>query len=225
MKLAITTTPDRAALLGKAAFWSAAFATVLAPLHALARYATEDGKEDLDLPGVRAWAEPARDALEPLLDWASPDTVYLTYGKAWFPVFLIATLTALVTRARRGETRGAEKWGWRIASVGYVLATLSVLGDYWTPYLDESFLFLGMPGMLLSLVGSTVLGIGLLHRGYRPRTTAVLLVLWIPLMIVISNLVALGAAALPFLWAWGVTGQVHWSRAEAGVREPELIRA
>lgn len=221
MRLAITTTPERAAALGRAAFWSAVWATALGPIHALARYATEDGKEDLELPGVRAWAEPARDALEPFLDWASADTVYLTYGKLWFPVFLLATLTALVVRGSRAEVHGAEKWGWRIASVGYVLATASLFGDYWTPWAEESFLLLGTPGLLLSLVGSTVLGIGLLRRGFRPRASAVLLVLWIPLLIVISNLVALGAAALPFLWAWGIAGT---RLADAGVAaERELV--
>jgi hypothetical protein len=210
MRLAITTTPERAAMLGRAAFWSAGFATVLGPVHALARYATEDGKEDLDLPGVRAWAEPARDALNPILDWSSADTVYTTYGKLWLPVFLLATLMALVVRGTRGETTGAEKWGWRIASLGYVVATVALVGEYWSPFLDETFAIVGIPGVLLSLIGSTVLGIGLLRRGYRPRVTAVLLVAWIPLMLVISDLVALGAACLPFLWAWGLTGRdVH----------------
>lgn len=207
MRLAITTTPERTAALGRAAFWSAAFATVLAPMHALARYATEDGRSDLDLPGVRAWADPARDALEPLLDWGSPDTVYTTYGKLWLPVFLLATLMALVVRASRSETTGAEKWGWRLASAGYVVATAALLGQYWSPFLDETFAVAGIPGLLLSMVGSTVLGVGLIRRGYRPRATAVLLVVWIPLMVVLSNLVALGAACLPFLWAWGLTGR------------------
>jgi hypothetical protein len=221
MRLAITTTPERAALLGRAAFWSAAFATVLGPVHALARYATEDGKEDLDLPGVRAWAEPARDALNPILDWGSPETVYTTYGKLWLPVFLLATLVALVVRGSRGETTGAEKWGWRLASLGYVIVTVGLVGEYWSPYLDETFAVVGIPGLLLSVIGSTVLGIGLLRRGYRPPATAMLLVAWFPLMIVISDLVALGAACLPFLWAWGLTGrQMHHSATAAPQLQP-----
>lgn len=205
---AITTTPERAQTIGRAALLSAIFATVLAPLHALARFATEDGRSDLDLPGVRAWAESARDAFAPLLDWASPNTVYLTYGKMFLPVFLLATLSALIVRGVRGPgVTGAEKWGWRLASVGYVAVTVATFGEYWTPFIDEFFAVLGIPGLLLSMIGSTVLGIGLLRRGFRPRATAVLLVLWIPAFLVLSDLIALGAAALPFLWAWGIAGR------------------
>lgn len=219
MKLTLSTTPERTAVLGRAAFVSAIFATMLAPLHALARFATEDGRSDLDLPGVRAWAEPAAEALEPLLDWASADTVYLTYGKAFFPIFLVATLCALVVRGGRGSTTGAEKWGWRLAAPGYVVVTVATFGEYWTPFLDEAFLLLAIPGMLLSMIGSTVLGIGLLRRGFRPRTTAVLLMLWIPAFIVLSNLIALGAAALPFLWAFGIAGRDLPRLAEARLEQ------
>lgn len=205
--IAVRTTPERAERIHRAAFVSAVFATVLAPVHALARYATEDGMEDLDLPGVRAWAEPARDALEPLLDWGSADTVYLTYGKLFFPVVLLATLSALVVRARREPTSGAETWGWRFAAVGYLTLTAAMLGEFWSPWLEESFAVLGIPGLLLSLVGSTTLGIALLRRGFRPRATSWLLLLSIPLMLVLSNLVSLGAALLPVLWAWGLVGR------------------
>jgi hypothetical protein len=224
VKLAITTSPERAEAIGRAAFVGACFATVLAPIHALARYATAEGKSDLNLPGVRAWAEPARNALEPLLDWASPHTVYVTYGKLFLPVFLAATLGALLVRGARGTTTGAEKWGWRLASFGYVLATASTFGDYWTPFLDQSFLLLGIPGLLLSMIGSTVLGFGLLRRGFRPRVTALLLVLWIPLFVVLSGLIAMGAAALPFLWAWGIAARrVHAPTTVAHQREPVAV--
>ena len=163
---------SKEALLGRVGVASAALATVWAPLHALARFATEDGKKDLESGAVRAWAEPARDALGPLLDWGSADTVYTTYGKLWFPLFLVATLSAFAVRARRGEVRGAEKWGWRVALLGYVLLTASTFGDYWTPWMDASFVALGLPGLLFGVFGSLALGIGLLRRGFRPRTTA-----------------------------------------------------
>jgi hypothetical protein len=94
-------------------------------LHALSRFATADGKADLDLPLTRAWAEPAADALRPLLTWANPDLVYLTYGKIWLPVFAAFTLCAYVVRRRR-QPAGFEKWAWRIALPAYVWATLAV---------------------------------------------------------------------------------------------------
>lgn len=215
---------SKEALLGRFGVASAALATVWGPLHALARFATEDGKEDLASGAVRAWAEPAADTLRPLLDWGSADTVYTTYGKLWFPLFLVATLSAFAVRARRGEVHGAEKWGWRVALVGYVLATASTFGDYWTPWLDQSFLFLGIPGVLLSVFGSLPLGIGLLRRGFRPKVTAWLLALWLPLFFVLSDLIAMGAAALPFLWAWALAARAHLAAAPEQRVHPVLAQ-
>lgn len=88
-----------------------------------------------------------------------------------------------------------------------MLLTAQLLGSYWTPLLDESFLFLGLPGMLLSLLGSTALGVALLRRRFRPVATAVLLATWIPSMLLLSSVIALGAAAMPMVWAWALAGR------------------
>jgi hypothetical protein len=201
-------------VVGRAA-WIAAWAgVILAPIHALSRFATADGREDLDFTPTRLWAEPAADRLRPLLDWADPDTVYVTYGKGWFLIFLAATACAFVVRGARSP-RGLggpplvrlERIAWPVALTGLVLATASVVGDYFTPWIDESFLFLGIPGMLISVLGSLLLGVALLRRGFRPRTTGWLLVLWFPLLVVLSSVVALGAAALPMVFAWGLAGR------------------
>lgn len=194
--------------IGRAAFVAAVAGTVLAPIHALSRYATEEGRSDLDSGVVRAWAEPAADALSPMLDWAGADTVYLTYGKLWTPILLTAVVCAFTVRRRRTPT-GAEKWGWRLLLTGLVGALVGVTGSYWTPLLDEFFV-LALPFVLISLIGATALGIGLLRRGFRPRGTAVLLLLWLPLFILLSSVVAMGAALLPVLWAFGLAG---WSLA------------
>jgi hypothetical protein len=184
--------------------WAMAWiATVVGELHALARHATEDGKADLDGPLTRAWAVPAADLLKPLLNWAAPDTVYLAYGKIWLPVFVSFTLAAFVVYRRRSPV-GFEKWAWRITLTGYVMATLSVFGDYYTPWIDQSFLFLTIPGLLLSCVGSMVLGIALLRNHFRPRVTPWLLVLWFPLLFAITQITSLGNAVLPAIWAWAI---------------------
>jgi hypothetical protein len=106
---------------------------------------------------------PATRALRPLLDWSDPGTVYLTYGKIWFPVFAAFSLCAFVVHQRR-RPAGWEKWAWRVALTGYLIATLSVFGDYYTPWIDQSFVVLTVPGLLISLVGSTMLGIALLPQ-------------------------------------------------------------
>jgi hypothetical protein len=152
------------------------------------------------------WAEPAAERLRPLLDWADPHTVYVTYGKGWLFLFLTATVCAFLVRRTR-RPRGLERIAWPIALTGLCLETASVAGDYYTPWIDESFLFIGIPGILISLVGSLLLGIALLRRRFRPRTTGWLLVLTFPLLMLLSELVAMGAAALPTLFAWGLAGR------------------
>jgi hypothetical protein len=190
---------------GTAAWTAAWVGLVLAPIHALSRFATADGAGDLESSVVRAWAEPAARLLRPLLSWSDVDTVYKTYGKLWLPLLLVATICAFVVRRGR-RPRGVERWGWRITLAGYVIATLSLIGDYYTPWMDQSFLFVGIPAILTSVLGSTVLGIALLRRGFRPRVTAWLLAVWLPLFFGLSSVIAMGAALLPMLWAWGIAG-------------------
>lgn len=193
-------------ILGRTAFASACAGTVLGPLHALSRYATADGQGDLENPLVRTWAEPAARLVQPLLDWSDAHTVYVTYGKLWLFVLAAATAAAFLVRRHRTPT-GLELWGWRIALPGYVLATVSVAGEYWTPWLDESFVVLAIPGMLISVAGSTVLGIALLRRRFRPRTTSWLLALWLPAVVLLSTVMSLGAAVLPMAWAWALAAR------------------
>jgi hypothetical protein len=137
-----------------------------------------------------------------LLNWADPDTVYLTYGKIWLPVFVSFTLAAFVVYRRRRSTR-FEKWAWYITLTGYIIATVAVFGDYYTPWIDQAFL-VTVPALLLSLAGSTMLGIALLCSDFRPRTTPWLLVLWIPLLVGITQITSLGNAVLPAIWAWAI---------------------
>jgi hypothetical protein len=209
---ALDTLDRHADVIGRYAWWSAWVGLVVGQLHALARHRTEDGKGDLDLPLTRAWAEPAGRALRPLLDWADPDVVYLAYGKIWLPVFLGFFLCALVVAHRRRPT-GAEKWAWRVALVGYGWAVVAVAADYWLQWghgsaalLDATFLAT-LPGLLLTLVGSSVLGAVLVRRGMRPRASAWLLLGTFPLAILIMTMTSMGSAALPVMFAFGLAGR------------------
>ena len=139
-------------------------------LHAMARHQTVDGKDDLQSGLVRAWSDPGRRLLRPLLDWASPDTVYVTYGKLWLPVFVAFTLAAFVVRRRR-RPRGFEKWAWRIALACYVAASVAAFAEYWTQWgavnyalLDGVFLA-AVPIILLTMLGSTSSGSRLWRGG------------------------------------------------------------
>ena len=198
--------------IGKAAWVLAWVGLVGGQLHALARHNTADGKEDLEMSLTAAWSDPARKALAPLLEWANPDVVYLTYGKLWFPVFVAFTLCAFVVRRRRAPY-GFEKWAWRIALAGYVWACFAVFADYWLQWGDHiwepllSIAFVaGFPGILLTILGSSLLGIALLRRGFRPRATSWLLALTLPLMFAISEVTSLGSVVLPVAFAFGIAG-------------------
>jgi hypothetical protein len=197
--------------IGAFAWTMAWFGLVFGQLHALARHQTADGKEDLDLPLTRLWSDPARKALRPLLDWADPDTVYLTYGKLWIPVFAAFTLCAYVVLRDRAP-RGFERVAWWAALTTYVGATLSVIGFYglqWTGSnpigsAAEILMFTSLPLMMLT---TTALGITLLVKGFRPRLPAVLLALQIPLLLAITSVTSLGSGALPVAFAFGILGR------------------
>jgi hypothetical protein len=207
--------------IGRLAWVMAWVGLVVGQFHAMARHNTIDGQEDLQMWTTRVWSDPAREFFRPLLDWSNPDAVYLTYGKIWFPVFAAFTACAFVLYRRRRPV-GFEKFAWRFALAGYVWATVAVLVSYWTQWthttavLDLAFLFLDIPGLLLTVIGSTVLGISLLRRGFRPRVTAWLLALTLPLTLGIQMVTSMGSGALPVMFAFGIAGhQLSRSLREA----------
>jgi hypothetical protein len=118
-------------LIGRCAWLAAWVGLVAGQLHALSRFATDAGAEDLALPATAAWAVPSAKALSPLLGWGDPDLVYLTYGKIWFPLFVSFTLCALVMYRRR-RPGGWEAWVWRVTLTGYLMACAATFLDYWT---------------------------------------------------------------------------------------------
>jgi hypothetical protein len=203
---------DRDALVGRLAWVSALAALPLAVLHALARHRTEDGSSDLDVATTRFWAEPAGDFLSPLLTWADPDLVYVTYGKLWLPVFVLFTAAAVVAYRHRRPS-GFEKGTWRVVLFAYAGSCLAVLGEYWTQWTGETngllelvFLVL-VPFLLVTMLGSTVLGVTLLVKGYRPRTTAMLVACAVPGLLVLPEFLSLGSIVLPLAFGWAIAAR------------------
>lgn len=196
----IDISPAMARRISLAAWVMAAFGTVAGELHALARINSHP--EDLASGLTRAWAVPAMSAVRPLLDWADPYFVYWTYGKIWLPICLAFTAAAyLVYRSRRPGR--AEKWAWGVQLAAYALLTLSVTGDYYTPWTDQFFL-VGLAALLLIAFGGPVLGIILLRKGFRPRITAWLLILFLPSFVAITSATSMGNALLPLMWGWAL---------------------
>ena len=199
--------------IGRAAWVMAWVGLVVGQFHAMSRHNTTEGRSDLEAWTTRVWSDPARDLFSPLLEWASADAVYLTYGKIWFPVYAAFTACAFVLYQRRRPT-GFEKFAWRLALVAYVWGVVAVFVTYWTQWthttelLEIAFLFLDIPAVLLGWLGSTMLGITLIVRGYRPRATGWLIALTFPLAMVITEFTSLGNAALPEMFAFGIAGHV-----------------
>lgn len=204
--------PTTRRTLGRLAWVMAWVGLVLGQLHALARFATTDGREDLELPLTAAWAEPSAEALAPLLEWGDADLVYVTYGKVWLPVFVTFTLCAVVAYRLRSPG-GFERWVWRVTLVGYATACGAVFLAYWTQWSGRyNALFdvgwvVTVPGLLLTMLGSTVLGATLLARGFRPVLPALLLVGSVPLALGIVQVTSLGSAVLPVVFAFGLLGR------------------
>lgn len=204
--------------VGRFAWVMAWTGLIVGQLHALARFATQDGKEDLELPLTAVWAEPATDLLQPLLGWADADIVYITYGKIWFPVYLAFTLCAFVVYRRRQPT-GIEKGAWWLSIAAYAMASLAVFLDYWTQWtgdyngagIEGALFMLGwyvtVPGLLLLVLGSSLLGIALLVKRFRPVLPAILLALTFPIAVAVLQVTSLGSIALPVMFAFGILGR------------------
>ena len=72
----------------------------MAPLNAMARMRTDDGRSDFDNPLAHWWADPAMQTLRPLVDWGAPDTVYETYGKFYVLALVAVIACAVAVRSR-----------------------------------------------------------------------------------------------------------------------------
>ena len=193
--------PRAARRISIGAWTGAAFGTVFGQVHALARI--QEHPDDLvDAPLTKIWSEPATRALRPLLDWSDTNTVYMTWGRIWLPVCVAFTLAAFLAYQRR-RPQGAEKWLWRVSLGAYVCMTLSVFGDYFTPWMDQMFI-VGIVAMLGIGLGGIPFGILLLRNGYRPRATAVLLIIFMPFLFAITEVTSLGSALLPLIWGWAI---------------------
>jgi hypothetical protein len=188
-------------------------AVVVSPLLALAYFGTTEGAESFDEAVYTGWVDPVRDVANGLITFASNDTVYATYTLALALLFPAIILAARAMRSQRGTGTRVEMWGWRIGLAGYTLfggglLVVSVLLFLLGPesgLVNGIFLLAVIPGLLLGLVGSTMLGAALLRSGYRPRLTAWLLTLAIPLWFVGSAVLGHNSlGVIPLFVAWAV---------------------
>lgn len=215
----ISLTPGR----GLAVMLAGILGILYAPFYALSYFATEDGKASLESGMAQSLNDTLAPTLEPFLTFASPNTVYLTYGKA-FTFVLIGWMVGLsilhsMQAARSGRT---EKWGYRLTFIGSALAFVGSIGVYWFGSLwwgiiDVFFVAFMVPSLLLFGIGYMLFGIGTFRTGIAPRLGAVLLAAGgLPGIIVLS--VVLGQLTLGLLLinlGWVVLGYALYSQASA----------
>jgi hypothetical protein len=211
--------PDQVRRAGLVAMVGGALGMVLAPLYSLAYIATSDGAADARSPAVRAWAEPAGDLLDPLLTFASPDLVRLTYFKL-FLVIVIAMLAGVVALHASQRPHGGrlEQWGFRVMFGGLLLLCTGAVSGYWPPLLDFSFAAFILPGLLLLVIGSPLFGLGTWRAGVAPRTGALLLIIGGPAVLVISEVATLGGGLIVTYLAWVILGYSLWTATSTPVR-------
>jgi hypothetical protein len=150
--------------------------------------------------------------LRPLLDWSDPMTVYVSCGRVWLPVFLAGLVCAVMVCHRR-RPRGLERVAWWATLMAFTLITVSVVGDYFTPWMDQVFM-IGVAAMMFFLASGTLLGVMLIKNWFRPRITAVIMVVQLPLLLLITSITSLGNTFIPFLWAIVIAAHHMLRRAE-----------
>ena len=211
-------------IVSRLALTAALLGSLVAPVVAVSYLHTPEGVEYLEQPSIAAWVGPATVLLRPLLDGLGVDRVYLV-GTQAMAVLWLATVAAALAVARRRRPAGLERVWWWIALLGYAWFTAGLLGfgllagllPPTDAVMDGIFLAGMLPGLLVSLIGSTLLGVGMLRRRDPDRGAAWLLALAVPLWL-FANLV-LGhnsIGLLPLMWAWALASRSAVRRPRSG---------
>lgn len=194
---------------------AALLGSIVAPIVAVSYLHTPEGIESLDQPSVAFWAKPATDLLAPLLDGAGADRVYLV-GTQLMGAIWLATLAAAIATARRRSPVGLERAWWSIALIGYVWFAVGLVGfgvlagllSPAHPAADAVFMAAMLPGLLTSLIGSSLLGVALVRARYPVRGASWLLALAVPLWLFANLVVGHNSIGLlPLLWAWALASR------------------
>ncbi len=146
---------------------------IAAPLHAVAYLRTPEGEA-----GAIDWAPSAYRLAPELWNWSHPQTVYLAYGRVT-SILLVGALLGLVAMHRlqpRPEST-FERWAFRVFAVGYALLGAGSIAEYYTPFLEQAFMFITLPGTLITLVGGVLFGIASSRRKIIRPALAIFLAL------------------------------------------------
>ena len=204
--------PDQLRWAGLAAMVGGALGLVFAPLYSLAYFASSDGAADAKSAWVQAWADPARNLLDPLLTFASPDIVRMTYFKLLLFVVIGMLAGVVGLHASQGRQGGRlERWGFRISFAGLLLLAIGAFSGYWPRLVGFSFVAFILPGLLLLVVGSPLFGLAIWRARVASRIGACLLIVGGPAMLLINQVATLGGSLVLIYLAWVILGHSLWS--------------
>lgn len=130
-----------------------------------------------------------RSAVDPLLGFASVDTVYQIYGRLYLLAALLMLAGLVVLRPQVAGHLGRLGDRGLVVLVGWVMFVVGLVGDY---VIGENFgeVLHGLSftveglGILVLLVGALLVGAGARRTGVLPAPVAWLLILALPLAII-----------------------------------------
>lgn len=195
------------------------------PFAATAYFRTQDGAGELSASWVSAWSVPLQNHLSGVFTWASPETVYSTYGKLFVVAFAGVVCAVLALRRIDTSTGWLSRWAPRVALTAFGLGAVGVVGEYWTPWTEEAFIFVSLPSVLLVVLSSPLLGVWLLRRHLGSRLGGWMVALTLPGIVGTTLLGGhLGFALLWLSVSWALHGyallQQNGSRATVGGLAP-----
>lgn len=202
---------------GLAAMLGGVLAILLTPLATFAGFLAGPGRTYPDMP----WAQLVEPLVTPLLGFGTREEVYATYGKVFFPIYLLflVGLTSLHARLA-GRAGRLEERGFQVALLGLVMNLVGNVGDYWLgeevlhqPLWGMSFAIGTLLGTLIYIVGSVLLGIAILRTPVLPRWSGWVLIIAPTLGIVLGLWQVRhlpSALVLPVGLGWLLVGYALW---------------
>lgn len=215
---------------GLAAVLSGVLAIILTPFATFAGWMAGPGHT---YPDMR-WALLIEPLVIPFLGFGPREEVYATYGKMFFPIYLLFMIGLVSLHARiAGRAGRSEVRGFRVALIGLVMNLIGNIGDYWLgkevlhqPLWGMTFAIGTMLGTLVYVIGSVLLGISILRTSALPRWSGWVLIIAPTLGIVlglwqVKHLPS--ALVLPVGLGWMLLGFALWSGRDALIRQSARV--
>ncbi len=156
------------------------------------------------------WVPAVRSALAPILTFASPVAVYNTYGRIFEFVYLLILPGVIGLHSVQKSASGRfERWATGVLVTGLLVSFVGVAGDYWG---DGWGFGIELVGLLVLLVGTTLVGIASLRAKQIPAWSAWLAIVGGPGAIAATLLIGHIPSGPTFLFAcaWAAVGYLLW---------------